>query len=90
MSLNDLIGVKVKFFISEPWDFGTEHGAGPFFAKVLKTGNDYWVPSKIAILLQMDTPVIFNDVVCEYLVASTRFEKDDMLDVSKNKILNCS
>lgn len=69
-----LEGMEVMIVVSDPWDFGTAHGTGPFVGKVLKVDRDEHVPGGQAILLQLNIPLEYRDVGCEFFVASPRPE----------------
>jgi hypothetical protein len=71
------IGAAVEIMVSDPWDFGTLHGCGPFLATVNKVGKEFWTKNSVgaaALLLQLKTPVAYRESHCEFLIASAREE----------------
>jgi hypothetical protein len=60
-----LAGESATLEISDPWDFVTMHGAGPFPAVVLASGSG-------AILLRLNSPLRFAGVDYGHLVATAR------------------
>ncbi len=74
MTTTNLVGIEVIIVVSDPWEFLTEHGTGPFIATVIQIGADQYVPGKKAILLQLKNPLIYNGLTCEYFIASPRLE----------------
>jgi hypothetical protein len=86
-----LIGMEMSIIVSDPWEFGTVHGTGPFIAKVLQIGIDQYIPGKELLLLQLKTPLIYQDVTCEYFIASPRLEGGDIKAlVAKGDEVYCS
>jgi len=65
-----LEGMSVAVMVSDPWEFGTAHGVGPFTAKVVKTGKDE--SGLLKALLRLDVPVVFEGVRYEFIVAESR------------------
>lgn len=53
MSIPDLVGSRVGIFVSDPWEFGTECGVGPFPATVTAA-------EPTALLLHLDTPIRYR------------------------------
>lgn len=60
MAVAELVGMKVCITVSDPWGFGTEHVTGPFTAKVLQVGSNYWVSGEQALLLQLEPPLSYR------------------------------
>jgi len=65
-----LEGMSVAVMVSDPWEFGTAHGVGPFTAKVVKTGKDE--SGLLKALLRLDVPIVFEGVRYEFIVAESR------------------
>lgn len=76
MANNTLMGKKLILTVSEPWDFGTEHGSGPFEVTVKSE-------SKSALLLKLSKSFMFDDVEWELLSATPRHEGADILTLAK-------
>ncbi|MFA5858528.1 MAG: hypothetical protein WC955_05635 [Elusimicrobiota bacterium] len=75
---NKLIGKSVILSIGDPWDFETEQGTGILKATIIAIKKDNF-------LLKLEKIVVFRNVECEYLVASTRYHVDIWDEISKNK-----
>ena len=60
---------KANLIVSEPWEFVTQHGVGPFPVEILRTALDEDEP---ALLLRMSTTLEHNGVFCEYLIGRPR------------------
>jgi len=58
---------NIKVRISDPWDFGTEHGNGPFDATIIKSTKD-------KIVIKFIKPFQYKDTNCQYFVASCRHQ----------------
>lgn len=87
MSTSTLIGTKVVVLSSDPWDFVTEHGPGPFTANVLRVNESD--PGEGALLVQLQHPLIYRGIRCEYFVVSPRHEGDDIASLAGGKVLPC-
>ena len=72
MTKIELVGMEVLIIVSDPWEFGTTHGTGPFLAAVLQIGPDQHVPGKEVVLLRLKTPPLYKGLSCEYFIASPR------------------
>ena len=75
--LPKLIGQTVEILVSDPWEFGTEVGTGPFLARIEKVFSSRLIAvsestSEERILLHLDKPFGYNGLKCEYLIASSR------------------
>lgn len=68
--MEGLVGTQVEVTVSDPWEFGTQHGTGPFAATVLRAGRGE--TGQEALLLRLRAPLAYRGVNCEYLVASPR------------------
>jgi len=55
MSISGLIGNRVEIRVSDPWEFGTECGIGPFPAMVTSV-------EPAALLLHLETPIRYRGV----------------------------
>ena len=69
------IGIRVEVMVSDPWDFVTAHGAGPFFGKITHVET-------AAVLVHMDVPLQDANRAYEYVVAVSRLEVDDLADLA--------
>lgn len=85
-----LEGMEVTIVVSDPWDFGTAHGTGPFAAKVLKVGRDDNVPGGYSMLLQLNTPLHYRDLSCEFVVASPRSERGSFDFLTEGAGVDCN
>ncbi len=85
-----LKGMRVVLTVSDPWEFGTAHGTGPFFAAIIGVDmtGDYGDIGK-RLLLRLATVIVFEGTSCEYLVAQPRFRGDTLLALPE-KPVNCN
>lgn len=62
---------RIEITVSDPWDFVTECGSGPFPATVLRAGSDgsKEVPD---LLISLDSPPRFQNTECKLFVARPR------------------
>lgn len=84
------LGVEVELTFSDPWDFVTENGAGPFLGKILQLGQSFWNKDNSAVLLKLTRPISFHDTVYEYMIASPRLESDAIEGWGQGSILGCN
>lgn len=80
-----LCGMRVCLTVSDPWDFCTEHGSGPFYGTILKVGRNPWDTQTDALLIQLIPPINYMKTLCEYFISSPRTKND-----SVSNLLNCS
>lgn len=88
--MSELEDLKVELIVSEPWEFGTIHGTGPFLATILKEHRDSNNPTNDSILLQLEKPLEFEDTKCEFFVASRRLSEDSIWDIGKGISVGCA
>jgi hypothetical protein len=83
----ELKGSTVSVLVSEPWEFGTEHGVGPFTATVFQVneGGD----REQGVLLQLTAPLTYQGVQCEYLIASPRYAGEAIGSLITGQTLPC-
>jgi hypothetical protein len=84
---DDIIGMKVEIAVSDPWEFETETGTGTLYAKILQVGMENSAP---AILLQVENPVKYKNMVCEYFVASPRHTGTDLSTLLNDSEVFCA
>ncbi len=82
-NLQNLISKNVEIGVSDPWEFESETGVGKLSARVLQVGRE---GSISALLLQVDFPVKFKDVICEYFIASPRHKGKDFTLLDKMSV----
>lgn len=65
MTLLPSVGIEVLVFVSDPWEFGTECGVGPFPARIMDVRTD-------ALLLELRVPIEYGGARLQTLVATAR------------------
>lgn len=85
-----LAGMEVMIVVSDPWDFGTAHGTGPFAGKVLKVGRGEHVSGGQSILIQLNIPLDYQDVRCEFFVASPRSAMGSFDSLMEGEAVDCN
>ncbi len=80
--------ILVEIGVSDPWDWGTEVGCGPFDARILKwqLGPD---GKPIQMLLSFVEPKTFQGVDCTYFVGSPRFVGRQLEDIICGDAVHC-
>lgn len=66
MTALTIVGTKVRIFVSDPWEFGTECGVGPFTATIVDVNTD-------ALLLNLREPIEYRGSHLRTLVAMARY-----------------
>jgi hypothetical protein len=89
-SIRKLKGLPVEITISDPWEFVTEHGSGPFAATVQAVAQEGSGPSRDLLLLRLATPIHHEGTICEYFVAGERSDRDRWADLLRGKSINCT
>lgn len=83
----ELLDRTIELIPSDPWDFVTEHGSGPFTGKILKVSQED-VRGKTALLIEVGTPFKNREQECRYFVASSRFQGLTYDDLSPEKTVS--
>jgi hypothetical protein len=81
--IDTLVDMEVTLYVSEPWDFGTEVGVGPFPVVIEQVSIRFHAYSqKIyqheSLLLRLKSPFAYQNLKCEFLLASPRHEGHDL------------
>ena len=85
-----LTGLPVKITVSEPWEFGTMHGTGPFAGQILFVGSDPNRSEKrAAALVRLDKPLFFEGVICEFFVAQPRLKDQSIETITTGASVEC-
>lgn len=82
-------GHRISIVVSDPWDFGTVHGTGPFVGVVLAEKGFEEDISRNA-LIKLDAPLEYKGVLCEYFVADARSQGDSLGSISGRKTVPCA
>ncbi len=61
----NVIGRTLILFVSDPWEFGTDHGCGPFESVVVGQ-------SEHVLLLKPNAPFTYSGEMWEFLAATPR------------------
>ena len=80
--------VLVEIMVSDPWEWGTELGVGPFTATIVEWELHDDGQAK-AILLVFANTVEFEGVECRYFVGSPRFVGAHLEDIMQGKKVEC-
>ena len=86
--LRALIGKAVTLTISDPWDFGTTHGNGPFPATVVDVTPGRGSRGG-ALLVRLVEPIAYQGNVCEYLIATPRSQEEDLEKLNRDEGVSC-
>lgn len=72
----DTAGRKVLFGVSDPWDFSTQYGSGPFQGEIRATRKEAW-------LVKLSAPLRYQNTEFSYLVVTARHDDKSLSEVSK-------
>jgi hypothetical protein len=70
MNTSGLVGAKVDVLVSDPWEFGTECGVGPFPALVESANGE--------LLLRLEAPIQYRGAQLLSVVAAPRHSPDSI------------
>lgn len=71
MGVEQIVGRKLSFGVSEPWDFGEKCGTGPFTAIAEAVVKDM-------LLLRLSEPIEYEGLKIEFLVATARHRGESL------------
>lgn len=69
MNPEKLCGSKVSIMISDPWDFGTECGIGPFWGIIIDTNNE-------SLLVQLEKEIKYQRTDLQSAICTIRHERE--------------
>ena len=69
MSTTSLVNLRVAILVSDPWDFGTEHGTGPFVGTISDVTDE-------RLVIQLSNPIAHNGRMLCTAVAMARHAGD--------------
>jgi hypothetical protein len=75
MSLQNFVGRQVVVIVSDPWDFCSQHGTGPFSMAVEGASGD-------ELLLRLANGLTYKGVVFDRMVATARHADDRLLMIA--------
>ncbi|MBN2423477.1 MAG: hypothetical protein JXR46_07880 [Calditrichaceae bacterium] len=76
--MEKLINKEVYIMISDPWEFGSHFGCGPFKCIIKSTKDN-------KILLQLFEAIEYNKTTIEFLIAQSRYGFDIYDELIKEK-----
>ena len=73
--MSKIIGKAVALMISDPWDFGTECGVGPFYGRVTDSGTKRIADEDVQrALVTLDRPINYSNTKHVSAICSVRHE----------------
>lgn len=77
---NQWIGNKITFLVSDPWDFCTQYGEGPFLG-IIEDANVE------ALLVKVATVFVYEGLTFDSLVVKPRHLDSPLLDLGRSGVL---
>lgn len=76
--------------ISDPWDFGTAHGTGPFQGCLIKFfASQEYGADKLGVV-KLDEPLDFQNMRYEYLLVQSRHVDTQVAEIENGKRVLCN
>lgn len=85
--VTSLVHKSILVNLSDPWDLGTKLNWEPLKAVVILVDN---TDKPENLILRLTSPFEYGNVRCEYFIASTRLENEQLSDLAKNKAVFCA
>jgi len=83
MNTSQLLGRRVALRISDPWEFGTECGGGPFFGHLLDFGNKKILGVDVErALVGLDPPIKYQGASYSAARCDVRHEGTSFYDLN--------
>ncbi len=79
MSTTRLVNLRVAILVSDPWDFGTEHGTGPFVGTISDVTDE-------RLVIQLRDPIAHSGRMLCTAVAMARHVGDAVHAVAKKTL----
>jgi hypothetical protein len=80
-----LVGRHGALVVSDPWEFGTENGTGPFSFEIVRVGDPAKPAERDSILIRLIEPVHFRSATWVFFTASPRHEGTSLADLSAGR-----
>ncbi|MCX6013532.1 MAG: hypothetical protein NTV30_09030 [Chloroflexi bacterium] len=84
----EINNLPIIIIVSDPWDFVTKNGSGPFRACILTSNKDE--SDRLRALIKMDIPIIYNNLRYEYLIAESRYYQPAIDEIINGGKIPCS
>lgn len=81
----ELVGKRGVLVVSDPWDFGTENGTGPFPFKIVQVGDPQKPDQRDSVLIRLLTPVQHRSKFWEFFTAAPRHVEASLADLSAGR-----
>jgi len=83
-AVEDLAGNAIEIVVSDPWEFVTDNGSGPFVGVVDRVEGE-------CLLIRLDLAIEYGGQAFEHLVVSPRAACDDLAELSvTGRAINCN
>ncbi len=71
MTIRNLNNIAVEITVSDPWEFGTQCGVGPFIGRVVEARSD-------AVAVAFDVPLLYEGKPLASVVIRARYVSDQI------------
>lgn len=89
MNILSLIDKRVALMVSDPWDFGTECGVGPFYARITDAGVERINGVEVErALVTLERPIEYSGDSYLSAICSIRHEGVSFNDLLSRKIIS--
>lgn len=77
-----LIGKRVALMISDPWEFGTECGVGPFYGRFTDAGTERISTVDVQrVLVALERPINYSSTIYVSAICNMRHEGNSLNDL---------
>jgi hypothetical protein len=83
MSASQFVGKRVQILVSDPWEFGTECGVGPFAAVITAAKPD-------VLLLTLEVPIEYQGARLKTVVARPHFVSGEIVSLTSEGHLDAN
>lgn len=82
--------IEVELEVSDPWEFGTAHGTGPFHGRIIKVFlSEVYSGGKLAVL-KLDTSLNYKTIRYEFLLIQARHTDTSVVDIEDGGKVLCN
>jgi hypothetical protein len=86
-----LVGASIRIQVSDPWDFVTTYGDGPFRGKIVAVKSGESGSEKMSALVEVNEQVQENlSLPFKYLIVSARYEFDTIDLILSSEGVDCA
>ena len=88
--MSELEGLRIRLTVSDPWDFGTVNGCGPFSGELLRIiVSSKYAESAVAVV-KLEKSLYYKSSQYEYLFLQPRLRGIEIKEIAAGSAVPCN